>query len=166
MTSVDQADPRFDPDDVQLVRLACVKLANLLQGALSIGLPALITGVPEPRGFLAERFEVMEAFVTVLDCVGGRPELVPDVRALRHLSGQLRQDLRTLRVELQAIPLALADKPSDPFQPATQSLDAVCDGLAAYAARLGFHIPRLPEVKTRAIQMMQALPDLLASTGG
>jgi hypothetical protein len=56
-------------DELHLGQLACAKLIGLLQGSLSIGLPALVTGFPEPRSFLEERFRVMSGFAIVLNSI-------------------------------------------------------------------------------------------------
>src|SRR4051812_40461988 len=87
-------------DESRLAQLACAKLAGMLQGAISVGLSALATGVPEPLTFLEERFRVMAGFALVLNAVSGKPGAQPVVFRLRDRAREISSGLDDLRRRL------------------------------------------------------------------
>ena len=59
----------ISPDELAFARYACLKLLRTLQGALSIGVSSLLTGVPEPKAFFEERAKVLMSLATVLTTI-------------------------------------------------------------------------------------------------
>jgi hypothetical protein len=117
-------------DELQLARLGCAKLAKLVQGALSIGLPALETGVPDPRVFFADRFRVLTAFALVLHSASGRN--TQETLRLRAVSTKLLKVLEDLHGQLDAS--RNSSKPvHSTLGPVRQSATIVCDTINEFA---------------------------------
>jgi hypothetical protein len=145
-------------DELRLAQLACAKLAGLVQGALSVGLPALVTGVPEPRAFLHDRFRVLGAFAVVLHAACWPAGDTQAVLRLREKSSRLSSLLEDLRVQL----LAALDAP-DPARalgPARTTALAFFDAVEAYAALLQLTGATILKAKAVVLQTFDALRDL------
>jgi hypothetical protein len=121
-------------EELRLAQLACAKLAGMLQGAISVGLSALVTGVPEPLTFLEERFRVMAGFAVVLNAVSGKPGAQQVVFQLRDRAREISDGLDDLRHRL----MELVEQPPPAYRPARDSASALCDALADYGDLLGF----------------------------
>lgn len=126
--------PASDP--FALERLACARLAGMVQGVLTVGVPLLVYGEIDPREFFDGRFCQLQAFATVLGCASGGPEVSERVSRLRVASRDIGASL--CRVEKDVF--AAIERPPGPtrigdaLQPA---VDELFDALAAYANALG-----------------------------
>jgi hypothetical protein len=158
------ADPTMvaiDDDELRFAQLACVRLVHRVQGALSIGLPALITGGPEPRGFLEDRFRELAAFALVLHTISGRSESVNDVLRLREKSRDVSAALEALHRQLLAY-LGSPERPPGVLRSARASASALCDAIAEYARLIELDRAPVAKVKTVVLQVFDALDGLNA----
>lgn len=132
----ERATVAIDSDELRLAQLACAKLVGLLQGTLSIGLPALVTGVPEPRGFLDDRFRVMIGFALVLHSVSGKPGSQHDIQRLRERSQDVLTALDELRLRLVER-LDSSGEVAGAFNSARLAASALCEAIGAFADLIG-----------------------------
>ena len=130
-------------EESRLAQLACAKLAGMLQGAITVGLSALVTGIPEPLTFLEERFRVMAGFALVLNAVSGKPGAQQVVLRLRDRAREISNRLDDLRPRL----MELVERQPPTYRPARDSASALCDALAGYGDLLGFDRSRIERVK-------------------
>ena len=137
-------------DELRLTQLACAKLAGLVQGVLSIGLPALVTRAPEPRGFLDNRFQVMTGFAPVLHSISGKPGGQQEILLLREKSRDVLMALEELRQRLW----------ERLDSPARRAAFALCDALAAYADLIHFDRSRVAKVKDVVRQVFDGVDNL------
>src|SRR5258708_3033326 len=94
----DSAAIAIPADELTLARLACAKLTGMVQGTFSIGIPALLSGVPDPRVFFEEQFRALNGFAIVLHSVACKPGGQQTISRLRTQSGAIAkaiQDLQT-----------------------------------------------------------------------
>lgn len=84
------------PDEGQLARLACQKVGKLIEGAVTIGLPAMVSGAGASwaKEFLGKQLDVLRAYVTVLHTVSGPTQ---QVLLLREASANILERLDQLR---------------------------------------------------------------------
>jgi hypothetical protein len=147
----------LEPDDICFAQTACAKLAKLLQGTLSVGLPSLTTGFPEPRSFFEDSFRVMEAYATVLHTIGGKTTATDLVLDLRQRSGELQNEIGRLRAAL----LSLSDgQPGDSLRAAREATTRICDLMSECAGLLGRGLPLFSEVKALSIRLFEYVPEL------
>jgi hypothetical protein len=146
-------------DEIRLAQLACAKLAGLLQGTLSIGLPALVTGVPDPRTFLEERFRVMSGFAIVLHSISAKSGSQQETLRLRDRSGEVSRGLEDLRRHL----LDHLDPSVNPpltYQSARDSASTVCDALAEYGDLLELDRSHISKVKAVILAVCAGVEDM------
>jgi hypothetical protein len=151
----------IDADELRLAQLACAKLAGLVQGALSVGLPAQVTGIPEPRAFLGEQFRVMEGFALVLHSVSGKAGSTQEILRLRERSREVMNALEDLRRHL----FAHLDSPrgsSPTLHPARQAASALCDAIGEYGRLIQLDRSPIAKVKAVVMQVFKAVADLNA----
>jgi hypothetical protein len=148
-----------DADELRLAQLACAKLAGLVQGALSIGLPALRTGVPEPRGFLVDRFRVMTGFALVLHSVSGKPGGQHEVLRLRERSRDVLAALEDLRQRLLEY-LDSSGGAARTLAPARNAASTLCDAIDAYADLIQLDRSRITRVKGVVQQVFDGVENL------
>jgi hypothetical protein len=147
--------------DVQLAGLCCTRLVGLLQGTVSVGLPTLATGIPDPNSFFPDQFERMDAYSVVLGTVSGKPIATELLTLLRECSGDVRQALHGLQLELNKL---LEVQPRERITGLDSVRDlalAVCDDIGKYAGLLNIDVPGLANLKTLIVQMIEAIPALL-----
>jgi hypothetical protein len=156
---VEAATGAIDADELPLAQLACAKLANLIQGALSIGLPALSAGTPEPRGFLEERFRVMTGFALVLHSVSGKIHGQREVQRLRERSREILTALDDLRQRLLEH-LDSSSEPAGTFAPARYAASVLLDALGAYADLIQLDRSRITRVKGVVQQVFDGVENL------
>ena len=147
------------PDELRLAQLACAKLAELVQGTLSIGLPALVTGVPNPQVFLEDQFRVLTAFAEVLHVVSGKPGNQEEILRLRYRSGAVASGLEHLRRRLmecldpsQTLPLTL--------ETARHSASALCDAIAGYGDLIQLDRSRIEKVKCVVVEVFDGVGNM------
>lgn len=133
-------------DEIRLGQLACQKLAGLVEGALTIGLPALVTGCPEPRDFLSRQFALMSSFAQVLHTVAQPPGTPLDILQLRQHSLAVSNAVAHLRTFLDA---ALDERPvpSRSLDPIPSAALALYDRLEEYSRLIHADRSRLTPMK-------------------
>jgi hypothetical protein len=119
-------------DDLHLAQLACARLVGLVQGAVSIGLPALVTGRPEPETFLQDQFRVIQAFALVLHTVCWPAGNTQAIQRLREKSGKLLSALDDFQGRLLAAFDASGFIRAN-LQAARMSAAALFDSITEYA---------------------------------
>jgi len=143
-------------DELRFGQLACTKLVACVQGALSIGLPALVTGVPDPRPFLHDRLRVATAFATVLHTVCWPVGNVQEVLRLREKSGALLIALEDFQRQLFA-----AIDSSEPccsrLKPAQLAASDLFDSIAEYANLIQLDGASIVKAKATMMQMFDAM---------
>lgn len=147
------------PDEVRLAQLACVKLANILQGTLSLGLPATVTGVPEPRGFFETEVAVMTGYGQVLHSVSGTVTGQAGVLQLRHTS----RSLLTALDRLSEAVVQCLDSPSDTGSALEAVRDAavgVLDDLETYARMVAAPTGGLEQSREAVLRVIAGVADL------
>ncbi len=155
---VEPATVAIDADELRLAQLTCAKLAGLVQGVLSIGLPALSAGVPEPRGFLEDRFRVMTGFALVLHSVSGKPHGQGEVLRLRERSREILTALDDLHRLLEH--LDSSGEPTGTFDPARDAAIALCDAIGAYADLIQLDRSRIARMKGVVLQVFDGVENL------
>ena len=156
MTSFQSASDGMDADELHLAQLSCLKLVKLLQGTLSIGLPSLVTGVPDPQRFLGERFRVMEALAIVLGTVAGRPVIAETILQLTRYSDQLQEELRQLHRELLSAQPTISEGTPDALRQAKNATGRLFDILTSLAGLLIVETPLVSETKGMAFQLLDS----------
>lgn len=156
---LEPATAAVDADELRLAQLACAKLAGLVQGTLSIGLPALVTCVPEPRGFLEDQFRVMTGFALVLHSVSGKPGGQHEILRLRERSRDVLTALDDLRRRLEEH-LDSPGQRSGGFDPARHAAVALFDALGAYADLTHLDRSRITKVKDVVRQVFDGVERL------
>lgn len=146
----------IDSDELWLAQLACAKLVRILEGALSIGLPALSTGVPEPRAFLEERFRILSAFATVLHSISGKPGGTQEGLSIRVESKKLLSAMEDLRSHL----LNCADNEKvaqGTLESARLSVTALFDAMDEYARLIALDNSCISSAKAVIQQVFDSL---------
>lgn len=151
-------------DELALIRLSSDKLIKMLRGTLSIGTPALVTGVPAPESFLTEQFRRFDAYATVLDTSAGVPSFSESIPRMRHHSGQLQRSLQTLCHSLIAVRFDDSIKEIDPFKECRQAVNEVCSSLKGYLDSLGWDNAKATELQEFAHLMFDATIQLKKSS--
>ncbi len=149
----------LDGDELHLAQLACAKLARLVQGTVSIGLPALITGIPEPRAFLEEQFRVMTGFALVLHTVSGKPGSQQVILRLRDRSRAVLTSLDSLLHHLLEH-LESSDGPPRTFQAAQDAASALCDAIGDYAEQVLLGRSPIAKVKEVVLQIFAGVQSM------
>jgi hypothetical protein len=98
-------------DELVFARIACSKLAGMLQGVLSIGIQSLVSGVPEPKEWFSYRFHPLSALAVVLDTVAFKDPASETSYQLRHYSTELEAALHQLQEESISVAPLLPDTP-------------------------------------------------------
>ena len=145
--------------ETQLAALAFGKLVGMLQGALTIGLPGMVTGVPEPGPFFDEQFRRIEAHALVLHSISGHAATVVP----------LREKTASLLAELGALSQAIGRAEGRLPPPLDQPIERVFAALAGVAGVLRLDTHSLD--RTRAtigefLPHLERLPAELAARGG
>lgn len=153
----------IDDDELHLATLACAKLARLVQGTLSIGVPALAMGVPEPRVFLDRQFQVMASFVEVLHTISGTVRNTQEILRLREKSTSVSQRLAKLRREL-FVHLDSPSPQSAALRPARDAACELCDAIADYADRILLDRSIVEDVKANVQQVFESLERVSVQT--
>jgi hypothetical protein len=146
-------------DELRLAQLACVKLVGLVRGALSIGLPALVTGIPDPRTFLQDRFRVVNAFVLVLHTVSWPAGNAQEVLRLREKSGKLLSLLADFQRQLSVAPDPSALGPSN-LRSAKQTAQAFFDAIGEYANLIQLDGAQIVKAKAAVVEIFDAVEEL------
>ncbi len=146
-------------DELKLAQLACAKLAGIVQGTLSIGLAALVTGVPDPRGFLETQFRVMTGYALVLHTVSGKPGGQQLIHQTRDKSRAVLMALADLEHLLLDQPHPSAD-PSPMFPLARDVASRLCDALREYADLVKLDASRIDKVKGVVLQVFDGVENM------
>lgn len=116
---VDSMTVAFPADELHLAQLACVKLAGMVQGTLSVGLCGLVGDAGYPRYLFDKYFEVITGYAQVLDTTCGTREGHEVICHLRERSGVVLGAVAKLRDDV----FACLDAKGDILP----SLRAACD---------------------------------------
>ncbi len=146
-------------DELRLAQLACTKLATFVQGALSCGLPLLVMGAGDARGFLANRFRDLEAYAQVLHTIYGKQDAISYTLRLREASRAILANVEDLHHRL----FAYFDSPDpslDALAPARASISNLCDAIAEYGRLVLLDGALIAKVKEVSLQVFAALPTL------
>lgn len=136
----------FEGEELQLAHLAFVKLNNLLEGTLSVGLPALVTGVPEPCVFLDERFPVLESYAVVL-------------HSTRRNTNAIQDALNALHLRLSAL-VSTGDFTLSALQSSQAAFNDVCDALEEFARQTSLDASPLSNMKSVILKIFEGLESL------
>jgi hypothetical protein len=149
------------PDELRLAQLACGKLAGLVEGTLSIGVPALVSGVPAPRPFIETQFRILTGFAIVLNSVAAAPGGQAVILHLRENSGAVLAALETLESLLLEY-LARPGHATRPLTAARAAALALCDAIADYAEQVqldGSRVGRAKEIASRVFDEVERMID-------
>jgi hypothetical protein len=149
-------------DELRLAQFACAKLAGMVQGAVSIGLPALVSGESgafDSRIFLEQQFRVMTGFALVLHTVSGKPGAVEEILRLRDRSRAVLTTLDDLQ-DLLLHHQESSDGPTPTFQSARDSAFALCDAIAEYADLVKLDRSRIAKVKEVVLQVFDGVENM------
>ena len=149
----------IDSDELRLAQLACGKLAGLVQGALSVGLPALVTAVPEPRSFFDDRFRVMTGFALVLHSISGKPDGQRTIEQLRERSQAILTALDELRLRLLEH-LDSSGESAGTLALVRPAASALCDAIGAYGDLIQLDRSRIAKVKSVVLQVFDGVDSL------
>jgi hypothetical protein len=151
-----------DGNEMLLAQLACAKLARLVEGTVSIGLPAIQTRTPEPVGFLEERFRAMDAFAHVLHSICWPSGQTREILRLREISSNISSLLEEFQRRLDAVldtTGSLREKLGHAQAAATDLLDAISE----YARLVRLESDSITKVKSIVVQVFDAVSNPLAS---
>jgi hypothetical protein len=137
----------LDEDEWHLARLCCVKFAKQLQGMLSIGLSALVTGIPDPASFFPDCFQVLDSHAIVLHTISGHMGASEQILRLRRQSASLRDGLRLLQQVINSTIANRANGQQVALDLIGQAATAVCDQLTGYASLIGIALPLVGDIK-------------------
>ncbi len=146
-------------DELQLAQLACAKLARLVQGAVSIGLPAFTTGTPEPGTFLRDRFRVMHAFVIVLHNASSPMGNSQETLRIREKSSKLLSLMADFERQL-LMSLDRSGTPLSKLQSAHATASALFDVMADYARLVRLDGDLILNAKTVVMDVFAAMEKL------
>ncbi len=152
----DSTTTALPADELSLARLTCAKLVGLVQGTLSIGLPALITGVPDPQVFLEERFRVMNAFAIVLHTISGKPGSQQEILRLRSRSREISSGLEHLQ-RLSSVLLDPSEDQPAALRSARESASALCDAIAEYGDLIDLDRTRITTVQHVVLEVFEGV---------
>jgi hypothetical protein len=150
----------LNPDDLVFARLACSKLARMLQGVLSVGLPSLVTGGPEPKQWFTYRFHRLSALAVVLEIVVFKRPVPETAHELGQYSRELDAALRQLSEESLAVAPLLPGTTSDTLVKLRAAMIKVYDLLQTCAAFLGLDLPEISKSRKASLDVLEALPEL------
>src|SRR5260370_36269268 len=150
----------LNPDDLVFARLACSKLAGMLQGVLSAGLQSLVTGVPEPKQWFSYRFNRLCALAVVLETVVFKPFAPEPARQLNQYSRELDAALRQLSEESLAVAPLLPGTSDDTLLKVRAAMIKVYDLLQTCATFLGLDLPEISKSREVSFLVLNALPEL------
>ncbi len=148
----------MNPDELVFARLACSKLAGMLQGVLSIGLGSLVSGVPEPNQWFSYRFHRLCALAVVLETVVLKPAAPEKARQLRQHSSELEAALHHLHEESVSVAPLLPGTSADRLLKLKAATVKVYDLLQACADFLGFDLPEISKSRGASLLVLDALP--------
>jgi hypothetical protein len=152
-------------DEGQLARLACRKFAGMIEGAITIGLPILLTGQSDRREFLGWRFDIVRAYATVLHTVSGPTQ---GVLLLRDASALLIDRLGQLQQAVQGV-IEQDDITAKLAQTIGPHVVSLFDAVEAYGALIGLAPDKLARSRAACeltVQSLGALPPLPAAPTG
>lgn len=158
------ADPTAvaaEVDDTRLAQLACLKLAGMVQGAISVGLPGVVSGTPDPRAFFDAHLEVLTGYARVLHTSGGTSDRHEETLRLRERSKAVLTALASFRRAL----FNYLDAPADAapsLEPARNAGAALCDALRDYGEMIAVDGARLLRVKEVVLQVFDGVEDMIA----
>src|SRR5262245_9282302 len=118
---------QIDVEELQFAQHILDRLIKRLRGLLAIGLPSLVTGVPESLGFFEECFQVLTALATVLHTIAGQPGATETIVQLRQCSAAVRKSLLALHRALAAVRLDSIGQSDDPFLHSKEATKEVCN---------------------------------------
>lgn len=146
----------MDADELRLAQLATAKLARLVQGTVSIGLPALITGVPDPHSFLEDQFRVMNSLGIVLHTVSGKPGIQEEIHQLRQQAREVMAALDNLRDRL------LQHNSSSTLEllAAREAAATLCEAIREYAHLVRLDPAQITKVKNVVLQVFEGMKTL------
>jgi hypothetical protein len=146
-------------DELQLAQFACAKLARLVQGAVSIALPAFATGTPEPGPFLQDRFRVLHAFALVLHTICWPAGHSQETLRLREKSSKLMSLLGELERQLAAS-LASSESLGAMLRPAQATASALFDLMDEYAKLVRQDGDSILKAKAVVMEVFDAMANL------
>jgi hypothetical protein len=151
-----------EADELRLAQLACARLAAMVQGVLSVGLPGLRTGVPESRSFFDQWFRVMNGFALVLHhSDSAKPGGQETTRRLREQSTEVLAALEELRQRL----FEYLDSSGETARTLTAARSAVanlCDAIDGYADLIHLDRSRITKVKGVVLQVFDGVESMSA----
>jgi hypothetical protein len=147
-------------DELRLAQLACTKLAGIVQGTVSVGLSGVVTGVPDPRVFLDDQFDVMIGYGRVLHTIAGTPAGQQEIARLRERSQAVLTALAKLRRDLYDYLDAPANA-TPSLRPARDSAAALCDALGKYGSMVQIDLSRVQRVTEVVLQMFDTVEDII-----
>ena len=145
-------------DDLRLAQLACAKLAGMLQGVLSVGLPGLVGAGPDPQVFFKSQFEFLLGYARVLHTVGANG--TDEVTRLRKQSLAVLTSLGDLQ---RALEECAAAPPAPELRRARTAATAVCDAVRAYGETVHLDTPLLASFKEIILHVFDGVEAMLAS---
>lgn len=146
-------------DELRFGQLACTKLVGHIQGAMSIGLPALVTGVPDPRPFLQDRMRVATAFATVLHTVCWPEGNIQEVLRLREKSTTLLAALENFRSHLFAATDS-SESICSSLKPARLAASYLFDSIAEYANLILLDTASIVKAKATVMNLFNEMENL------
>lgn len=161
MTAIAEPKAWMNEDEFQLADLSSIKLVKRLQGTLSIGVPALVTGGPDPRNFFPEQFRKMNAHCVVLGTISGKIEATESLLKLRQCSHELEKAIDLLQQKVSHF--LDVDQPGDEcnFEAIRDSAVGVCDKIAEFRGLLALDSSLIAKVKATIVQLVDAMPNFV-----
>jgi len=144
--------------ELLLAQLACAKMVGLLKGVVSIGLPAIVTGVPDPRPFLQDQFRVVTSFAIVLHTVSWPVGNVHEILRLREKSGKLLSVLEDFQRQLLAT-LNSSEPILTNLRLAQQTASALFDSIGEYANLIQLDCAVIANAKATLMPIFDAMED-------
>ena len=164
-TIIDTTSLVFEAD-MQLAELCCAKLVGFLQGAVSVGLPALMKGVPDPSRFFPDQFQKMDAYSVVLGTISGKPNTTELLLRLRQCSCNVRQAIGRLQQEINdLLSIQTCDRVAN-LKNVRDAALAICVAIGEYAGLLRIELSKLTQLKMQIVQIVDAMPALLLNRCG
>jgi hypothetical protein len=159
---MNQSSTASDGNEMLLAQLACIKLARLVEGTVSIGLPAIQTRTPEPVGFLEERFRAMDAFALVLHTISWPSGQTREILRLREVSSNISSRLKEFQRRLDAV-LDTTGTLREKLGHAQAAAADLLDAISEYARVVRLESDSLTKVKSIVIRVFDAVSSPLAS---
>lgn len=146
-------------EDLRLAQDACAQVAARVQGTVSVGLPGLVTGLPEPRPFIEQQFRTTTDLAYVLHAVSGKPEGQEELLRLRDCSRTVLTTLDNLRYCLLNLLDSSAPHPAG-FQAAREAALALYAALDEYAALVELDRTRIAGMRAIVLQVLEGVEDM------